>query len=252
MTKVMAVTNQKGGAGKSSTAVNIATELAAQGFKTLLIDLDPQANATKVISDANYEHAITTAELLGRTPPPIQDAIKQSPHHPNAYYIPSALRLMSTLDLLMTRSYRESILQKQLAALKGYDYIIIDTQPNAQIGTQNAIVAATHLLIPVDGGFSLDGLSDLLQLVNEIKAGNPYQYWIVKNKFHASKKVMGRFIDGELAPYRDHVLNTVIRVDEAIEQANTSAMPARLYRPASRAAADYKELAQELQDKLNG
>src|SRR5690606_16340496 len=107
-------------------------------------------NATKVISDANYDHNITTAELLGRTPPPVQDAIQASPHHPNAYYIPSALRLMSTLDLLMTRSYRESVLKKQLDNITGFDYIIIDTQPNAQIGTQNAIVAAEHLLIPID------------------------------------------------------------------------------------------------------
>ena len=164
MTKVMAVTNQKGGPGKSTTAVNLCIELAALGHKTLLVDLDPQANATKVISDGNYDHSITTAELLGRTPPPVQDAIKVSPHHPNAYYIPSALRLMSTLDLLMTRSYRESVLQKLLANVNDFDYIIIDTQPNAQIGTQNAIVAAHHLLIPIDGGFSLDGLSDLLHL----------------------------------------------------------------------------------------
>ena len=251
MTKVMAVTIQKGGAGKSSTAANLTIELAHTGSKVLLVDLDPQANGTKVISAGNYDHAITTAELLGKTPPPVEDAIKQSPHHPNAYYIPSALRLITSLDLLMTRNFRESILQKLLSRVKGFDYIIIDTQPNAQIGTQNAIVAAEHLLIPIDGGFSLDGLSDLLQLVNEIKAGETWHPWILKNKVSAAKKVMGRFIDEELQPYADHVLSTVIRVDEAIEQANTSAIPVRLFKPNSRGATDYAALASELKGKIN-
>lgn len=253
MAKVMAVTNQKGGPGKTSTAVNLSFELAEQGHKTLLVDLDPQANATKVISAANYNHEITTAEVLGKSPPPIQDAIKQSPYHHNAYYIPAALRLMSSLQLLMTRSYRETVLQKQLATVKGFDYIIIDTQPNADIGTQNAIVAAEHLIIPIDGGFSLDGLSDLLRLVNEFKAGSNYHYWILKNRFNASKTIMANFIDEELrGQHAEHVLNTVIRQNEPVELSSTSAMPVKVYQPKARAVSDYTALANEMKEKIHG
>lgn len=251
MHKVMAVTNQKGGPGKTSAAVNVTIELAHLGFKTVLVDIDPQANATKVISAGEYNHEITSAEVLSKTPPPIQSAVKQSPHHPNAFYIPSSLRLMTSLDLLMTRSYRESVLKKQLDKLTGYDFIIIDTQPNAQIGTVNAMVAADYFLIPIDGGFSLDGLSDLLALVEEYKAGDQYRKFIFKNKYSSVKKVMGRFIDQELAPYHADVLDSVIRIDEALEQANTSAVPIRTYKASSRAATDYKALAKELLEKCN-
>lgn len=247
---VIAVTNQKGGAGKSSTAVNISYELALLGRRVLLVDIDPQANASKVLSAGEYDHELTTAELLSKTPPAIDALVKQSPHHENLFYIPSGLRLMQTLDLLMTRPYRESILKKQLARVKGFDIVIIDTQPNAQIGTVNAMVAADHFLIPVDGGFSLDGLADLMMLIDEFRAGDAYTKHIFKSKFSAAKKVMGRFIDESLTPYADSVLSSVIRIDEAVEQANTSAMPVRIYRAGARAAMDYKELTNELLRRL--
>lgn len=250
-TKVMAVTNQKGGAGKSSAAVNLTIELAKLGNKVLLVDIDPQANATKVISSGDYTHEITTADVLSKSPPDIHTAIRISPFHPDAHYIPSNLRLLSTLDLLMTRPFRESILQKQLQRVRGYDIIIIDTQPNAQIGTVNAMVAADYFLIPIDGGFSLDGLSDLLTLVDEFKAGQPYKKFIFKSKYSATKKVMGRFIDSELEPYQADVLRSVIRTDESVEQANTSAEPVAVYRPTARAATDYKDLAKEILNRIS-
>lgn len=247
---VMAVTNQKGGAGKSSAAVNVAFEVARRGKRVLLIDIDPQANATKVISHGEYNHAVTTAELLSKSPPAIELAIHQSPHHENLFYIPSALRLMQTLDLLMTRPFRESILKKQIARIKGFDLIVIDTQPNAQIGTVNAMVAAGSFLIPVDGGFSLDGLADLITLIDEYRAGDGYDKFIFKSKFSAGKKVMGRFIDEALAIYQDNVLPVCVRIDEAVEQANTCGQPVRLYRPGARATMDYSDLAKTLLQRL--
>lgn len=247
---VIAVTNQKGGAGKSSAAVNISYELALTGRRVLLVDIDPQANASKVLSAGEYSHDLSTAELLSKSPPPLESMIKSSPHHENLFYIPSSLRLMQTLDMMMARPYRESILKKALQRVKGFDTVIIDTQPNAQIGTVNAMVAADHFLIPVDGGFSLDGLADLLMLIDEFRAGDSYTKHIFKSKHSAAKKVMGRFIDDSLAPYADDVLQETIRIDEAVEQANTSAAPVRLYRRASRAAMDYQQLTKELLRRL--
>jgi len=248
--KVMAVTNKKGGVGKTTTAVNGAAELAAAGFKTLYVDIDPQANGTKLISGGRLMHNITIADLLNGDIKDATQAIQQGPVD-GLHYIASCNSLGRIIEMMATRTYRERILTKLIQPLNSYDWIIIDCPPDCFIGTQNALVAADYYLVPVDGGrFALDGMADLLALFDEINDTRPYQYAIVRNEYFPAAKVMNNFLESELEPFKDHLLKTRIKKSQVIEQATAMCQPIRLYKPGSTSAQEFKDLAREIKARF--
>lgn len=251
MQKIMAVINRKGGVGKTTSSVNLATELALSGHHVLYIDIDPQSNGTVLISGGNTEHDVSIADLLDNPKTPVKSAINKSPF--GVDYIASVPTLSRILETLVSRISREHILRKLLTQVPEYDYIIIDCPPDSSLGTLNAIVAAKHYLIPVDGGsFALNGLGDLLKLLDEVSEneGRAYNYMILRNEYSTATKVMNGFLASQLESQQDHVLTTRIKRSEVIQQAVAMCVPVRQYKPGSVAAQDFKDLAKEVIGRL--
>ena len=213
----------------------------------LYIDIDPQANGTTVVSGGDPEHDITMADLLdSHKKIALSQAIYKSPIE-GVDYIPSAATLGRTIELLSSRTYRERVLTRILQPVTGYDWIIIDCPPDGTIGTLNAMVAADSYLIPIDGGsFALNGLSDLLDLLEEVNDGQQYQYAIVRNEYSPSAHKMNKFLSSQLEPFADKLFTTKIQRAETIQQAAASCMSIRAYQPSSRSAQNMKDLAREV------
>ncbi|MCY7391797.1 MAG: AAA family ATPase, partial [Leptolyngbyaceae cyanobacterium CAN_BIN12] len=228
---IIAVSNHKGGVGKTTTSINVAAGLAKRGRSTLLIDLDPQGNATfglGIKMDEATDETLTTATLFTERRVNIRDIIVDT-LEPNLKLVPTNIRLAKAAKLLHLRPVKELILLRALEELKGFEFVIIDCQPSLEALTQNALVAADKILIPVEmGGFGLQGLGDLLETieeVDEIKEGldrsNPRRLatdWrIVLTKVSGYGEERNQAATRILEPIRDRVLKTQIRRNEAIE-----------------------------------
>lgn len=243
---ITAVVNRKGGVGKTTTAANLSHEFSKRGARVLLIDIDAQANVTRLVSgDAPHRHTI--ADVLENPKLDIRDAI----HHSESFgidYVPSTELLSRVQESLSGRFQREFILRKKLANLD-YDRIIIDCPPDSGLGTTNALVAANKYLIPIDSGsFALDGLGNLLMLLAEVNEGRGgYSYAILRNEYSTAAKRMNAFVDEQLSSKSEQLLSTRIRRSETIQQAAACAVPVSTYAPGSIAAQDFKTLAQEVE-----
>ena len=254
--KVIAITNQKGGCGKTTTCINLGAQLAAMGYKTLIVDVDHQADSTKVLSGNSYEFDVTVADLFSNQKVNAQKAIKPAMADEtiidNLFFLPSHITLSRVIEQSLTRVHRERILQRHLKNLSGdFDYVLIDCPPSLSLGVTNAMMVADLFLIPVDGGrFALDGLSDLLDAIEEVKETSAFQFAVFRNEYAGQNKLMNEFLDEQLESIKDHVLKTVVRRAEAVGQASVTAQPLLCYAPSSSVARDYQELADEIIKRL--
>lgn len=256
--KTLAVINQKGGVGKTTTVINLSAQLASEGKRVLVIDLDPQANLTVVMSGGQYEFETSITDVFESAKKhPILNAIIPAQSKgvpiPNLCICPTDIRLSRVIEQSLTKVHRERILLKQLETVANdFDIVVLDCPPNLSLTSVNAMMAADMFLIPVDGGsFSLNGLADLLDALEEVKETEDVNYAVFRNEYAKANKLINNFLDEQLNELGDKVLKSTIRRSEAIGQASVSGETLLSYQPKSSTNEDYRSLANEVCKLLN-
>lgn len=243
--RIIAIMNNKGGAGKTSTITNLAMSLAHAGRRVLLIDGDQQANSTEVMANgkkyyAQYGHTI--CDLYNNPRFSIFDAIipafSGEEVIDNLFIIPSDPSFERVMENCLTRHHREKILSRHLqSVMDKFDYILIDGSPGLNLSTTNAAYTADHVLIPVDGGsFALTGLDVVLDYLDEIRETRFTRFSVFRNEYNGAKKKMNTYLHEQLASNertRDNYLETRIRADENISQAQVACVPLWYYNKGS-------------------
>jgi len=255
--QIITVINQKGGVGKTTTSTNLSYTLAKMGKRVLLVDADPQANSSSIYIDTGDELDNTIREILVNKTTNVVDSIypamAEGAPIQNLDILPSNIYLARAAEQLMFKQRRERILEKALNKIQEqYDIILIDSQPSLSVLTVNTIQAANIILVPLNcSAFSLDGIRDLFEVIQEVKEDQSYQYFFLKNNFDKRETVLNTFADEQLSDYQQLMFNSVVRKSTYIGQAQVARTPVEVYQSSAPVLQDYKDLALELLEYAN-
>lgn len=249
--RVFTIANQKGGVGKTTTAVNVAAALARQGLRILVIDLDPQGNASTALSIEHRPGTLSSYEvLIGETP--VQDALQQSPHNERLFCIPATIDLAGAEIELVSMVAREGRLRSALAELKqhNFDYVFIDCPPSLGLLTINAFVAAAEVLIPIQCEYyALEGVGQLLRNIEMVKAHlnpNLSVSTVILTMYDGRTKLADQVAEDVREHFGDKVLKTVIPRSVKVSEAPGYGMTILDYDPGSRGALSYLDASREI------
>jgi chromosome partitioning protein len=247
--KTIAFTNQKGGVGKTTSTINVGAGLAREGFRVLLVDLDPQANLTYSLrlSSNRLENSIYNV-LKGE-----MEADEAIINHNDFDIMPSSIDLSGAEMEFANEPAREMLLKNKLSTLsKDYDYILIDCPPNLGLLTLNAFTAVKEIFIVLQSEYlALHGLSKLMDVIQVVKERlNPEIEisGIICTLFDGRKNLNNEVVDHIQDYFGDKVFNTIIRDNVALAEAPSHHKTIFEYAPDSYGAKDYKALAQEIRN----
>jgi chromosome partitioning protein len=245
---ILSVLNNKGGTGKTTTAINLATGAALDGKKVLLIDLDPQGNTTTGLGFEKATLSGTVYNLLSQTRK-ADDVILQT-NIPNLCLLPSNLDLAGSEVELSSVPGREYVLREAIASVKDrFDNVVIDCPPNIGLLTLNALVTSDLVLIPVQCEFyPMEGLPTLIKVMDLVKSRlrANFDFRIVLTMFDA-RTALSRRVQAQVRQnFGEKTLKTVISRSVRMAEAPSKGLPGIVYRPKNPAAEQYRGLAREL------